>query len=189
VIPHDVPGMIEMMGGKQKFTERLQFALKNDLIDFGNEPSFMTIWLFDHVQRPYLASYWADKLRGLFTKDGPPGDDDSGAMGSLYVFLNAGFFPFAGQDTYYLHGPRASRFVFRVLGGKTFTITAASAGGNNIYIQSATLNGKPLEAPVIRHRDIVAGGTLAFVMGDRPSAWGCGGEFDAARAAQEVGVR
>jgi len=187
VIPHDVPGMIAAMGGKAKFIERLQFALTRDLIDFGNEPSFMTIWLFDRVQRPYLASYWADKLRNLFTKDGPPGDDDSGAMGSLYVFLNAGFFPFAGSDAYYLHGPRASRFSFRVSGGRTFTVTAENAGGKNLYVQSATLNGKPLDVPVIRHADIVAGGTLAFVMGDKPSAWGCGGEFDAARAAQETG--
>lgn len=189
VLPHDVPGMIEAMGGRAKFIERLQFALKNDLIDFGNEPSFMTIWLFDHVQRPYLASYWADKLRGKFTKDGPPGDDDSGAMGSLYVFLNAGFFPFAGQDAYYLHGPRGPRFAFRVAGGKTFAVTAENAGGKNLYVQSATLNGQPLTEPVIRHRDIVAGGTLAFVMGDKPSAWGCRGEFDAARAAQETGGR
>ena len=187
VIPHDVPGMIELMGGKQRFTERLQFALRNDLIEFGNEPSFMTIWLFNHVQRPYLASYWADKLRALFPEEGPPGDDDSGAMGSLYVFLNAGFFPFAGQDTYYLHGPRAPRFAFRVLDGKIFTVTAANAGGRNIYVQSATLNGQPLDEAVIRHRDIVAGGTLAFVMGDKPSAWGCGGEFDPARARQETG--
>ena len=186
VIPHDVPGMIEAMGGRQTFIERLQFALTNDLIDFGNEPSFMTLWLFDQVQRPYLASYWADKLRGLFTKAGPPGDDDSGAMGSLYVFLDAGFFPFAGQDTYALHGPRAPRFAFRVADGKTFTVTAANAGGDNIYIQSATLNGKILETPVIHHRDILAGGTLAFVMGSQPSAWGCGGEFSAARAQQET---
>jgi len=189
VIPHDVPGMIEAMGGKARFIDRLQFALKNDLIDFGNEPSFMTIWLFDHVQRPYLASYWADKLRAKFTKDGPPGDDDSGAMGSLYVFLNAGFFPFAGQDVYYLHGPRAARFVFRAPGGPAFTVAAENAGGRNLYIQSATLNGRALNEPVIRHRDIVAGGTLAFVMGDQPSAWGCGGEFDPARAAAETGAK
>ena len=189
VIPHDVPGMIAAMGGKTKFIERLTFALDHDLIDFGNEPSFMTIWLFDHVQRPYLASYWADKLRALFTQDGPPGDDDSGAMGSLYVFLNAGFFPFAGTDAYYLHGPRGPRFAFHAKGGQTFTVTAANAGGRNLYVQSATLNGRPLDVPVIHHADIVAGGTLAFVMGDKPSAWGCGGEFDAARAARETGGR
>ena len=186
VIPHDVPGMIEKMGGRPRFIERLQFALENGLIDFGNEPSFMTVWLFCHVQRPYLASYWADKLRGLFNQDGPPGDDDSGAMGSLYVFLNAGFFPFAGQDTYYLHGPRAPRFEFHQPNGNTFTVTAQHAGGTRIYIQSATLNGRPLDVPVIRHRDITAGGTLAFVMGDTPSAWGCGGEFDPVLARQQT---
>ena len=186
VIPHDVPGMIEAMGGRQRFTERLQFALTNDLIDFTNEPSFMTPWLFDAVQRPYLASYWADKVRGKFSDSGTPGDDDSGAMGSLYVFLDAGFFPVAGQDLYYLHGPRASAFIFHLAGGKTFTVTAKNAGGNRIYIQSAMLNGQPLTAPVIRHGDIVAGGTLELVMGEEPSAWGCGGEFNANQARQET---
>ncbi|MDA3926123.1 MAG: GH92 family glycosyl hydrolase [Kiritimatiellae bacterium] len=186
VLPHDVPGMIEMMGGEKRFIERLQFSLENDLIEFGNEPSFMTIWLFDHVDRPYLASFWADKLKGLFTHEGPPGDDDSGAMGSLYVFLNAGFFPFSGQDLYYLHGPRGPEFNFRVADGRTFSVTADNAGGNNIYIQSVKLNGKPLDKPVIHHSDIVAGGTLSFVMGNRPSAWGCAGEFDEAVALKQT---
>ncbi|MDX9793777.1 MAG: glycoside hydrolase family 92 protein, partial [Kiritimatiellia bacterium] len=67
-----------------------------------------------------------------------------------------------------------------------FTVTAQHAGGTRIYIQSATLNGRPLDVPVIRHRDITAGGTLAFVMGDTPSAWGCGGEFDPVLARQQT---
>ncbi len=184
VIPHDVPGMVEAMGGKQRFIERLVHAFHHGLIEFGNEPSFMTPWLACHVDRPYLASFCADKMRRSFGPDGSPGDDDSGAMGSLWVFLNAGFFPFCGTDAYYLHGARVPRLDFRVAGGRTFT--AANAGGTNIYVQSATLNGKPLDAAVIRHADILAGGTLAFVMGDQPSAWGCKGEFDAARAAKEL---
>ena len=89
-------------------------------------------------------------------------------MGSLYVFLTAGFFPFAGQDLYALHGPAVERMVFRLPDGKTFTVIGHGAGGKNIYIRSVKLNGKPLERFFIRHADITAGGTLEFEMSDRP---------------------
>jgi len=185
-VVHDVPGMVELMGGKDKFIARLLFALGHNRIDFTNEPSFQTVWLFDLVGRPYLASYGADLLRRQYDDAGCPGDEDDGAMSSLYVFLDAGFFPFAGTDAYYLHGPRVGQMVFALPGGKTFTVLGRNAGDGQPYIQSVTLNGKPLDVPVIHHRDIVAGGTLEFVMGAKPSAWGCGGDFDTARAARET---
>ena len=172
VLPHDLPGMIEKMGGKQLFIERLCFALDNNLIDFSNEPSFMTPWWFDAVNRPDLASRWADRLRELYDGRGCPGDDDSGAMGSLYVFLDAGIFPIAGQNLYYLHGPRVGKMSFHLSKGEIFTIFGHGASAKNIYIQSAKLNGKPLLTPSIRHEDIVAGGTLEFVMGPKSSTWG-----------------
>ena len=185
-VPHDVSGLILKMGGVETFTRRLLHALKRGYIDFGNEPSFMTIWLFDQVKRPYLTSYWADQFRSKFKGLDLPGDDDSGAMSSLFLFLNAGLFPVAGQDVYYLHGARVPRFTFRQPNGKAFVIVGENAGPLNMYVQSATLNGRALTEPRIRHRDIVAGGTLRFVMGPRPSAWGTAGEFDAARAAEEI---
>lgn len=179
-VPHERDAMIELMGGRARFVERLDFALgKNDgrYINFANEPSFQAIWQFCHAGRPYLASYWADRLRQRFGENSYPGDEDSGAMSSLYFFLTAGMFPCAGQDHYYLHGPRVPRLEFRVAGGKTFTITAENAGGSNIHIRSATLDGKPLDAPLIRHADILAGRTLSFVMGPYPTGWGTGGDF------------
>ncbi len=185
-IPHDVPGMIEKMGGSQEFIERLCFAMRNNLIDFSNEPSFMTIWLFDAARRPYLASHWANQLRKQFNDQGYPGDEDSGAMSSLYIFLTAGFFPFAGQDIYYLHGPSAAKMTFHLQNGKTFTVLASNASAKNIYIQSAALNGKPLDKPWIRHKDITEGGVLEFTMGPAPSAWGCNGEFDPLLALREL---
>lgn len=109
-----VPTMVSRMGGRDTFRARLRFALENNLIDFGNEPSFMTIWLFDAVQRPYLCSLWADALRHKYNGNNLPGDDDSGAMSSLYVFLTAGFYPYAGEDIYYLHGPRVPRILFHL---------------------------------------------------------------------------
>ncbi len=179
-VPHERDAMIALMGGGARFIERLEFALgknSNSYINFTNEPSFQAIWQFCHAGRPYLASYWADQLRKRFGDYSFPGDEDSGAMSSLYFFLTAGFFPCAGQDHYYLHGPRVPRLEFRVSENKTFTVTAENAGGGNLYVQSATLDGVPLDAPLIRHADILAGSTLAFVMGPHPSAWGTAADF------------
>ncbi len=180
-VPHERDAMIEKMGGREKFLERLEFAYNqrsNAYIDFTNEVCFQATWLFAHAGRPDRTSYWANELRNLFGEYSFPGDEDSGAMSSLYFFLTAGFFPVAGQDFYYLHGPRVPRLEFRQPNGKTFTITAENAGGENIYVQSATLNGQPLNSPVIRHSDILAGGTLAFVMGPTPSDWGQAGKSE-----------
>ncbi len=184
---HALDGMVAKMGGRDKFIKRLNYALKNKLIDFTNEPSFQTPWLFAAVKRPYLSSYWADQVRSLYQGRSLPGDEDNGAMSSLYCFLDMGFFPFAGQDIYYLHGGRLPKVSFRLHNGKTFTIINQNVGAGNIYVRSATLNGKPLENAFIRHADIFQGGTLKFVMGAQPSAWGCGGDFKAEEAALEVG--
>jgi predicted alpha-1,2-mannosidase len=103
-IPHDVEGLVEKIGGKQKFVERLQHAMNDHLINFGNEPSFMTLWLFAHesVQRPDLTSYYVrTELLPLYTRYDLPGDDDQGAMASLYVFARLGFFPLAPTNMYY----------------------------------------------------------------------------------------
>ena len=185
-VPHDVPAMIEKMGGREVFLSRLQHALQKGYIDFGNEPSFMTPWLFDQVGRPYLASYWADILRRRYSGINLPGDDDSGAMSSFYIFLTAGIFPVAGTNVYYLHGARVPEVVFQLPDGKKFTVIGENAGPSSPYVQSATLNGVPLERPKIDHASITAGGTLRFVMGPRPSAWGTGGDFDAGAAAKET---
>jgi predicted alpha-1,2-mannosidase len=183
---HDLPSLISQMGGRETFRKRLLFALKHGLIDFTNEPSFQTIWLFDALNRPYLASFWADRLRNMYSGLAMPGDEDNGAMSSLYCFLDLGIFPFAGQDIYYLHGGRLPHASFRLPNGKLFTINSQNASLENIYVQSANLNGKPLKVPYIKHEDIQNGGTLEFIMGAKPSDWGCAGEFDPARAAEEI---
>lgn len=186
-VPHERDAMIELMGGRDRFIERLEHALgkrDNKYIDFTNEPSFQTTWLFCRAGRPDRSSYWADQLRRKFGEYSFPGDEDSGAMSSLYFFLTAGFFPIAGQDFYYIHGPRVPRLEFKTATGKTFTVIAENAGEENIYVQSATLNGKPLTTPVFRHSDILAGSTLAFKMGTNPSKWGRGPSSNPATTAE-----
>jgi putative alpha-1,2-mannosidase len=171
-VPQDLPGLIRKMGGTNTFVQRLSRALKKNLIDFSNEPSFNTIWWFDAVNRPDLAAYWANQLRKKFTATGYPGDEDSGAMSSLYIFLTSGMFPIAGQDIYYLHGPRFGRMTFHLKNGKDFTIIGNQTSANHIYVQSAALNGVPLSHPWIHHTDITNGGTLEFTMGGTASSWG-----------------
>ncbi|MGN6424336.1 MAG: GH92 family glycosyl hydrolase [Asticcacaulis sp.] len=170
----DIPGMIAAMGGPDKFGERLQHALSSGLIDITNEPSFATPWLFHNIGRPDLSAYWADQIFRKFTADAYPGDEDNGAMSSHYVFNRIGFFPKLGGDLYYLHGPRQPLTVINLEGGKRFEIVARHAGAKNIYIQKATLNGKPLNAAFLRQADIMAGGRLELVMGSKPDGWGVG---------------
>ena len=122
-VPHERDAMIEKMGGRARFLQRLDFAFRQNstaYIDYTNEVCFQSTWLFAHAGRPFLTSYWADRLRKNFGPYSFPGDEDSGAMSSLYFFTTAGFFPIAGQDFYYLHGPRIPRLEFHQSNGNTF---------------------------------------------------------------------
>lgn len=170
-IPHDVEKMVELMGGKQKFVERLQYALNNHLINFGNEPSFMTPWLFanESVQRPDLTSFYVrTKLLPHFTRDNMPGDDDQGAMASLYVFARLGLFPFAGTDKYYLHGGSFSQATLKLPDNKKLVIKSLNASPENIYIKSVKLNNERLKRSWINHDEVMKGGILEFEMTSTP---------------------
>ncbi|MFF2271087.1 GH92 family glycosyl hydrolase [Agromyces sp. NPDC058136] len=172
----DVPGMVELMGGKDVFTSRLSNAFSKGYINYGNEPSFQTIWLFStpEVGRPDLASKWVDQYVKRFPANGYPGDEDNGAMSSIYMFMMSGLFPFSGTNTYYLHGPKLPEVTYNLANGKEFVITGEHASAENIYVQSATLNGEPLNESSITYEQIMAGGELAFVMGPEPSDWARG---------------
>jgi predicted alpha-1,2-mannosidase len=171
-MPHNFKRLIELCGGKKKYAERLEHALKNNLIDYSNEPSFMTIRSFIDAGRPDLCSYWVGENMKKYTLKAYPGDDDSGAMSSWYVFSALGFFPNAGTDTYYLNAPLFPAAEISLPEGKVLRIIADNSGDGNIYIQSATLNGKALKKATITHKDIISGGTLKFVLSNKPNKWG-----------------
>ncbi len=170
-VPHDIPGLITLMGGRDTFTRRLQYAMDQHLIDFGNEPNFMTPWLFAHeeVRRPDLTSFYVrTKVLPQFTRYDLPGDDDQGAMGSLYVFLKLGLFPLAGTNKFYLHGTSLTKSVIQPQGQKPFTITTTNGGEKTIYIKSVRLNSKKLNRSFITQEEIMAGGLLEMEMTDKP---------------------
>ncbi|MBV8156529.1 MAG: glycoside hydrolase family 92 protein, partial [Dyella sp.] len=106
------------------------------------------------------------------TPTGILGNEDCGQMSAWYVFTAMGFYPLNPASGEYMIGsPLFSRLALRLGNGKTFVVTAQNNSTDNVYIQSATLNGKALDAPMITYDQIMAGGTLAFVMGPRPSTW------------------
>jgi len=183
-IYHDHDGMTALMGGRNRLIQRLEYALgkrSSSYIDWSNEPGIQQTFLFSYANRPYLSSYWTDQYRQLFTSYNYPGDDDSGAMSALYLFMTSGFYPIATQDYYYLFGSRLPSVQFAEgTSGNTFTVSSTNSStqaGQNLYVQSATLNGQPLNTPIIHHSDILAGGTLNFRMGPYPTTWGCGADL------------
>ncbi len=172
-VPHEFERLVALCGGRKEYAERLEHALENNLIDYSNEPSFLTIPTFDYARRPDLASYWMRKVMDTkYTMNGYPGNDDSGAMSSWFVFAAMGFFPNAGQDYYYLHGPAFTGVTIHLQNGKSIRIVGENASPANVYVQSLRVNGVEWDRPYITQADLENGAVLDFVMGSKPSYWG-----------------
>lgn len=171
-VPQDVAGLIRHMGGKERFTERLDTFFEGDYYWHGNEPGHHIAYLFAYAGEPWKTQKWVHDIinREYFTTpDGLSGNDDAGQMSAWLVFSMVGFYPVCPGMPYYVIGsPSFDESVITLENGKTFTIEAPGASDGRIYIQSATLNGQPYDKSYIRHQDIMDGGTLSFVMGDTP---------------------
>ncbi|PLW98746.1 MAG: glycosyl hydrolase family 92, partial [Marinilabiliales bacterium] len=99
-------------------------------------------------------------------------NEDCGQMSAWYVLSAMGFYPVTPAMDYYAIGsPVFKKQTISLENGKTFTITAENNSPDNVYIQSATLNGKEYEKSYIKHADIIEGGELIFKMGKTPSKW------------------
>ena len=183
-VPHDVNALIEKCGGKEQFTRRLDTYFSHEkwdqrwymgLFQISNEPGFLTPTLYNYVGRPDKTAEVVRKTlkeRYNATKEGIPGNDDSGSMSSWYVFHALGFYPNTGQDLYLISSPTFEEAVIHLENGRDLSIKAKKASDKNIYVQSVKLNGEPLDACSFKHTDIAKGGTLEFVMGSKPSKWG-----------------
>lgn len=173
-VPQDVAKLIEKCGGDESFVKRLDTYFEKDYYQVGNEPSFLTPCLYTYAGRPdRTANQVRNTMAACYkaTRDGLPGNDDSGAMSSWFAFNAMGFFPNAGQDLYLITSPLFSKVTLD-LGGHVFVVIARNASDKNRYIASAVLNGKPWSKAWFRHADIKDGGTLVLEMTDKPTAWG-----------------
>ena len=194
-VMHDMPGLIQLMGGNQKFVEKLDSLFDqpsyltgtyaadvSGLIGQyaqGNQPSQHIAYLYVFAGQPWKTQA---RVREVIEKtyadnpDGIPGNDDGGQTSSWLVFSMLGFYPVNPASGIYIIGsPYFDRSEIRVGKDKTFSIIAHNNSPRNMYIQSAKLNGKEYNRSWITHNDIIRGGVLELVMGDMPNkAWGSG---------------
>ncbi len=183
-VPHDVEGMMELMG-KEAFVENLtaffdntpEDFLWNDYYNHANEPVHHVPFLFNEASLPWLTQKWTRKIcdRAYGTDAfGICGNEDEGQMSAWYVLASIGLHPVCpGDDRYQITSPVFSRVTVKLdpeyYPGKTFTVIARDNSPENIYIQSVKLNGKPLNRYWITHEEIVNGGVLELEMGSEPA--------------------
>ena len=187
-VPHDVAGLVEIMGEDYflsyltEFFEKTPPSFKwNQYYNHANEPVHHAAYLFTYAGAPWLSQKWArfimDNAYGSGVK-GLCGNEDVGQMSAWYLLSALGFHPVSPVDGVYIIGSplfdkATVRLDPRYCNGGIFTVVARNNSAQNLYIQSAKLNGIPLERAWIRHEEIVAGGSLEFVMGPAPNKdWG-----------------
>jgi len=191
-VPHDVYGLIDLFGGKEKFAGRLDtlFAMPpnedgtavgdvSGLIgDYahGNEPCHHVAYLYNYAGQSWKTQKKIHQIADEFYKPEPAGligNEDAGQMSAWYVMSAMGFYPVNPCGGIYLIGsPLLPSFTINLENGKTFQIKAHDLSKKNIYIQSVRLNGEPMNNVWISHTAIMQGGVLEFVMGSKPSKWG-----------------
>lgn len=196
-VQHDVQGLINLMGGRERFVERLNQlfneGLKTEKFFFigqfpdasglngqfvmGDEPSFHIPYLYNYAGAPWRTQKCVRQLMDVWFDDDPMGicgDEDGGAMSSWYVFSAMGFYPVTpGSPIYNIGSPLFEKVSIDLGKGRQFVIRAKNVSSKNKYIQSATLNGQRWNKPWFEHAAIANGGTLILEMGPRPNkSWG-----------------
>jgi predicted alpha-1,2-mannosidase len=191
-VPHNPAEMIEMMGGKERFSKHLDSLFTMDLPDkyfantedisregiignyvHGNEPSHHIAYLYNWTNTPWKSQ---DKIRMILKKmyqtgaDGLGGNDDFGQMSAWYIFSSLGFYPVApGSEDYALGSPAIKEANLNLENGNTFKIIAENQSDINVFVDKVELNGKVLTKPSITHSDIINGGELKFYMTSEPN--------------------
>ena len=172
---HDVPGVVQLLGGPEAASAKLDEHFNGGHNRHDNEPSHHYGYLYDYTGQPWKAQARVREIaRDGYsdTPNGVLGNEDCGQMSAWYVFAALGFYPLNPASAEYVIGsPLFTHITLNLPNGHSFEVSARNNTARNIYIQSATLNGKPLDVPMITYAQIEAGGTLDFVMGPKPSRW------------------
>ncbi len=196
-VQQDIQGLIDLLGGKQKFIARVDAIFNeapeiskwkimgqfpdatglNGMFVAGNEPSMHIPYLYNYAGAAWKTQRRVREVLDMWFDDKPlglPGDEDGGGLCSWYVFSAMGFFPVTvGKSEYAIGSPFFEKISIQLPNGKTFVVYAKNSTKKNKYIQSAQLNGKEITRSFINHLDIINGGTLNLIMGERPNKeWG-----------------
>ncbi len=185
-VPHDVKGLIDLMGGKEKFTEKLDtlFATSSELTGeeissdisgligqyaHGNEPSHHITHLYNFVGQSWKTQKLTNQIMSTLYFNNPnglAGNEDCGQMSAWYVLNAMGFYSFCpGEPVYSICRPIFGKVEINLSNGKKFTVIAKNNSPENLFVQSVKLNGIALEKPFFTHKDILNGGELDFEMG------------------------
>ena len=191
-VPHDVTGVMELMGGEKEFVRKLDelFAMhlseeyyeaNEDITSecliggyvHGNEPSHHIPYLYAWTLQPWKTQYWVREIMNRMYKNhirGLSGNDDCGQMSAWYLFTAMGFYPVCpGTDQYVIGAPYLPYVKLSLPNGKTFEIKAKGVSDKKRYVKAVLLNGKPYSKMYITHSDIVNGGVIEFIMSDKPN--------------------
>jgi predicted alpha-1,2-mannosidase len=195
-VQQDVPGLIALYGGDQGFIHKMDALFTEDSTIYtgipdisgligqdsqGDEQCHHVPYLYDYANAPFEAQQRLRQIMSTLYSDTPAGqcgNTDCGQMAAWYVFSALGVYPVnPASGVFAIGSPAVSKAVVHLdrnkYSGRTFTVTAKNNSAENIYIQSATLNGKPLTRPWITRDEITSGGALSFVMGSKPNhEWG-----------------
>lgn len=182
-VPHDVPGMTTLMGGTAKVIADLNNFFEKTPADFqwneyynhSNEPVHHVPYLYNRLGEPWqtqkLVRFICEKA---YSSQGLIGDEDVGQMSAWYVLSACGIHPVCpGETRFEIAGPTFDRADILTGSNKIFSVIAVNNSSENVYIQSATLNGEKYGKCYIDYQDILKGGSLKLVMGNKPNMnWG-----------------
>ena len=192
-VPHDVDGLVNLMGGEDAFVQKLDSlftvdsSLEGEMISsdisgligqyaHGNEPSHHVIHLYNYVNRPWRTQELVDSVyqsQYANSTDGLSGNEDCGQMSAWYILNSMGFYQVCpGKPIYSIGRPAFDKAVINLPEEKTFSIVVKNNEKKNKYIESVTLNGQPLNTPFFHHQDIANGGTMEIKMTAQPTKWG-----------------
>ncbi len=192
-VQHDLRGLFELMGGRQKAEASLDQLFRESLgrskyefwakfpdasglvgqFSMGNEPSLHIPYIYNYLGVPWKTQKRVRMLLDTWFTDttlGMPGDEDGGGMSSFVVFSMMGFYPVTpGVPIYDLGSPVFDRVSIRLHNGKTFSVICRNNSKENKYIQSIKLDGRPLDRVWFKHSDLVNGGIIDLQMGNKPN--------------------
>jgi predicted alpha-1,2-mannosidase len=187
-VPQDVPGLIELFGGREKFAAKLNelfttssaltgAEISSDITGLigqyahGNEPSHHIAYLFNWAEQPWRTAEIVSQIMTEFylaTPAGIIGNEDAGQMSAWFVLSSMGIYQVCpGDPNFSLGCPLFDEARISLPGGKTFVVKRQNASAQNKYVQQVTLDGQPLKSPFITYADIMAGKELVFKMGDQ----------------------
>lgn len=188
LVPQDVHGLIKLFGGDQLFINKLdQFIQLPEILDNaspdisgmigqyaqGNEPNHHVPYLYAYAGQQWKGASLVRKAMTTYYTDTPEGlcgNDDAGQMSAWYVFSSMGLYPANPMDGKYVFGsPLMESAKINMGNGKTFELKVKNYKPENGYIQTVTLNGKPIHNSYITHNELMNGGALVFEMGAKPN--------------------